>query len=156
LDKEFNITHASAVVDYIIDEYNKNEYSRVELIYTDFTSINSQMVIGMQLLPFDVRSNSSKDLTEKDILDYTFEPSVEVVFNYVARIILQNIILGSLNRARAAEHAARMMAMKTASDNAGEMINELKLWYNKARQAAITQEIAEISSGAMAMSNKEY
>ena len=86
-------------------------------------------------------------------LEYIFEPSVDEVFEKAVNVILLNIIRTSIDRSLAAEHAARMMAMKTATDNASDMLADLKLYYNKVRQAAITQEIAEISSGAMALAD---
>lgn len=169
--KEFLSKDARVVTKNISESFLKEEYKEIDLIYTDFENVNSQVVTTAQLLPFkptnieelkkeeNFKVNHSKNSPErnkegryKDLsqhesnLEYVFEPSTTLVYDYTVRILLQNIISGSVLRARAAEHAARMMAMKTATDNASEMIHELKLWYNKARQAAITQEIAEISS----------
>ena len=158
IGKDFTSSNSRALIKNITGDFVENKYKSVELIYTDFENVNTQVVTREILLPFKTRNikdfDNDKSASNTDNLEYTFEPSVNQVYAYTVNILLQNIIVGSVFRARAAEHAARMMAMKTASDNATEMISELKLWYNKARQAAITQEIAEISSAAMAMQEK--
>lgn len=152
--KDWLAKDARVTVKKIEEDFMSGEYGQVKLVYTDFENVNSQEVTATQLLPF--RTHNIKELSDinkeskTDDLEYTFEPSISQVYEYTVRILLQNIITGSILRARAAEHAARMMAMKTATDNASEMIHELKLWFNKARQAAITQEIAEISSASLA------
>lgn len=149
--KEFMSSDARVITKKIITEYTDTKYKEVKLIYTDFTNVNTQSVTKNTLLPFSNETiNEDKEKNLGDDLEYTFEPNISEVFEYIVNILIQNIILGSVLRARAAEHAARMMAMKTATDNAGEMLKGLKTYFNKARQAAITQEIAEISSGAMA------
>ncbi|MDQ5957474.1 MAG: F-type H+-transporting ATPase subunit gamma [Patescibacteria group bacterium] len=151
---EFLSKDARVIVKNLSESYLNKEFSKVDLVYTDFENINSMQVVSNTLLPFNSNSiDVLKDISEDDKtddLEYVFEPNIKQVYEYTIRILLQNIILGSVLRARASEHAARMMAMKTATDNASEMISELKLWYNKARQAAITQEIAEISSSMIA------
>jgi F-type H+-transporting ATPase subunit gamma len=153
--KEFTNSDARVITKKIISEYTDMKHREVKLIFTDFTNVNTQSVAENTLLPFSNETiKNSKDLGEVnnlenknekenlgDDLEYTFEPNVFEVFEYSVNVLLQNIISGSVTRARAAEHAARMMAMKTATDNAGEMLKELKTYFNKARQAAITQEI---------------
>ena len=176
IGKEFTSSDVRVMIKNITLNFVDHKYKSVELIYTDFENINTQVVSSEVLLPFKAKNinilnpdissaenklgeikNKPKNSLESnshDDLEYSFEPNIEQVYEYTVKILLQNIISGSVLRARAAEHAARMMAMKTATDSASEMIGELKLWYNKARQAAITQEIAEISSAAMAMQSK--
>lgn len=149
IGKDFTPAEARILTKNITESFAEEKYKSVDLIYTDFENINTQVVTIETLLPF---KNKKANIVEA--LEYTFEPNVEAVFESTLKVLIQNIILGSVLRARAAEHAARMLAMKTATDSASEMIGELKLWYNKARQAAITQEIAEISSAAMAMQEK--
>lgn len=156
--KEFLAADSRVIIKKIISEFKIDKYKEVKLIYTDFTNVNTQSVTENIILPFSKKTilnveNKESVFNEKestDDLEYTFEPNISEVFEYAVKVLLENIVLGSVMRARAAEHAARMMAMKTATDNAGEMLKELKTYFNKARQAAITQEIAEISSGAMA------
>ncbi len=158
--KEFLATDARVIIKKIILEFKENKYKEVKLIFIDFTNVNTQSVTENTMLPFskDTLSDNKGNLNNEektgkenlsDDLEYTFEPNISEVFEYAVRVLLENIILGSVTRGRAAEHAARMAAMKTATDNAGDMLKELKTYFNKARQAAITQEIAEISSGAM-------
>lgn len=150
--KEFTSSEARVLTSNVTADFENGLYGNVELIYTDFENVNSQSVVSEHCLPF--KNPRVPHETKTKVLDYTFEPNLEEVHKRTVKVLLQNIISGSVLRARAAEHAARMMAMKTATDNASEMIGELKLWYNKARQASITQEIAEISSAAMAMQSK--
>lgn len=147
--KVFAVSDARAMTKTVIAAYLEGAYSAVDIIYTDFENINTQRVDTVQLLPFSNKNIDNKN--NVDGLEYSFEPSVTEVYEHAIKILLQNLIAGFVSRSTAAEHAARMMAMKTATDNAGEMLDELKLWYNKVRQAGITQEIAEISSGAMAI-----
>ncbi len=156
--KDFLSADSRVIIKKIISEFKEDKYKQVKLIYTDFTNVNTQNVAENVMLPFSKKTIIDPENKESifkenkiaDDLEYTFEPNISEVFEYAVKVLLENIILGSVMRARAAEHAARMMAMKTATDNAGEMLKELKTYFNKARQAAITQEIAEISSGAMA------
>ena len=148
-EKVFSMSSARVLTKTIVSAFLEGAYSGVDVIYTDFENINSQRVDIVQLLPFSNKNFDNKDSI--DGLEYTFEPNVTVVYDRAIKIILQNILSAFVARSSAAEHAARMMAMKTATDNAGEMLGELKLWYNKVRQAGITQEIAEISSGALAI-----
>jgi F-type H+-transporting ATPase subunit gamma len=86
---------------------------------------------------------------------YTFEPSPEIVFEKIVPYLLEVEIYKALLEARASEHSARMVAMKNAADKAGELIEDLKLAYNQARQSLITKEIAEISAGTLAIAGKK-
>ncbi len=108
------------------------------------------------------RVSSHKDHSHKDVAgvaskgtslqhsDYLFEPSPEVVFEHLIPYLIEVLVYKAILDSRASEHSARMIAMKNATDRAGEMIGDLQLAYNQARQANITREIAEISVGAMA------
>ena len=162
-NKDFTSSESRVITKKIVTEYKEQKFKEVKLIFTDFTNVNTQSVVEITILPFSKEIISNFENKENKIegeindnrknfddLEYNFEPNIAEVFEYSVNVLLQNIISGSVTRARAAEHAARMSAMKTATDNAGEMLKELKTYFNKARQAAITQEIAEISSGAMA------
>lgn len=148
-EKVFSVSSARVMTKTIVSAFLEGAYSNVDIIYTDFETVNSQRVDLVHVLPFSNQNIDNKD--SFDGLEYSFEPNVVEVYDRAIKIIIQNLIAGFVARSTAAEHAARMMAMKTATDNAGEMLGELKLWYNKVRQASITQEIAEISSGAMAI-----
>ena len=100
-----------------------------------------------QLLPLP----EGDDEEVRDIWDYIYEPDAETLLDTVLVRYIEALIYQAVLENLASEHAARMIAMKNATDNAGELIDELKLAYNKARQAAITQEISEIVSGAAAV-----
>jgi F-type H+-transporting ATPase subunit gamma len=121
-------------------------YGEVNLVYTEFVSLSNIKVTERPLLPFNISSDNDNKI---DDLEYTFEPDLESVYSVVIGLLISNIIEGSLSESKAAEHSSRMLAMKTATDNASDMLSDLKLWYNKARQAHITQEIAEISAGSL-------
>jgi F-type H+-transporting ATPase subunit gamma len=153
--KTFSNANARVTIKNICDNYIDSNYGAVDLIFIDFLSTSNQFANTKHLLPFSLKNIKDKKVDAEnenkksaDILDYTFEPNVEEVYEYTIKIILQNVLLGTISVARAAEHAARMMAMKTASDNAKELVTDLKLIYNKARQDVITRELAEISAAS--------
>ncbi len=149
IEKDFKVVDARNIVKMMVSEFAKENYGEVNVVYNNFINASSYKTEIAPLLPFrDVPTNENIDKEQAGSI--TFEPGVGAVYEKIINLVLQNIIIGYVARARAAEHSARMMAMKTASDNAGEMLGDLKLWYNKVRQSAITQEIAEISAGAMA------
>ncbi len=149
IEKDFKLIDARNIVKLFVSEFSKEKYGEVNVVYNNFINASSYKTEISPLLPFrDVPTNDNIDKEQSGSI--TFEPGVGAVYEKIINLVLQNMITGYVSRARAAEHSARMMAMKTASDNAGEMLGDLKLWYNKVRQSAITQEIAEISSGAMA------
>ena len=130
----------------------ENPTSTVTIIYPHVTTGVSYAVESRQLLPYSTtqydRDDLSTNLKRAQMMDsnVTFEPSSEEVVRATLPLIIEATILAASLETIAGEHAARMMAMKTASDNAGDLLGELKLTYNNARQAKITQEIAEISS----------
>jgi F-type H+-transporting ATPase subunit gamma len=107
-----------------------------------------QSVRNVTLLPFDIERDPYFPKHEKQV-DY--EPSVEEVFNYLVPKYVEIMIYGAIVESATCEHAARRMAMESATDNAIEMIGELTLFYNRTRQAAITNEISEIVGGAEAL-----
>jgi F-type H+-transporting ATPase subunit gamma len=100
-----------------------------------------------QLLPLKAAQASE----QKAIWDYTYEPDAKEILDGLLKRFVESQVYQAVVENIAAEQASRMMAMKSATDNAGDLINELELIYNKARQAAITQEISEIVSGAAAV-----
>ena len=119
------------------------DYDEVHLGYTDFVSVLSQKPATLKLLPLEKREGAS-DRPAPDIL---YEPDSVEVFEAIIPEYIGGVIYGALCESRASEQAARRMAMNTASQNADEMIADLSLKYNQARQAAITQEITEIVAG---------
>ncbi len=151
----------------IIDGYTTGTYDKVLLVYTHFASSLQQITNIRQLLPVsrhdvdellgeldhhDHRKKSDETVRDVSSIDeYVFEPDMDTVLNYIIpRLVDVQLYQGILESA-ASEHSARMVAMKSASDAAGDMIQSLQMAFNKARQAAITQEIAEIAGGAAAL-----
>lgn len=132
----------------IIDMYDKGEIDEVVLIYTSFVSTLEQSVKSVTLLPFEISLDPDIPKNEKPV---EYEPSVQEVFNYLVPKYVEIMIYGAIVESATCEHAARRIAMENATDNAKEMIDELTLFYNRTRQAAITNEISEIVGGAEAL-----
>ena len=131
----------------IIDMYNRGEIDEVVLIYTGFKNSLEQEVKNVTLLPFDIEPDPDVLRHDKEV---EYEPSVEAVFNYLVPKYVEIMIYGAVVESATCEHAARRMAMENATDNASEMLGNLSLYYNRARQAAITDEIIEIVAGSEA------
>jgi len=131
----------------IIDMYNKGEIDEVVLIYTAFISTLQQEVRNVTLLPFEIEHDPE---IMKDAKPVEYEPSVEAVFNYLVPKYVETMVHAAVVESATCEHAARRMAMESATDNAREMLANLSLNYNRARQAAITDEIIEIVAGSEA------
>ncbi|WP_419821573.1 ATP synthase F1 subunit gamma [Anoxybacterium hadale] len=132
----------------IIDMYNSGQIDEVVIIYTSFVSSLEQKVRSVTLLPFEINRDPDFPRLEKQV-DY--EPSVEEVFNYLVPKYVEIMVYGAIVESATCEHAARRIAMENATDNARDMIGELTLYYNRTRQAAITNEISEIVGGAEAL-----
>lgn len=132
----------------IIDMYNSGQIDEVVLIYTSFVSSLEQKVMSVTLLPFDIQRDLDFPKLEKQV---DCEPSVEEVFNYLVPKYVEIMVYGAIVESATCEHAARRIAMENATDNARDMIGELTLFYNRTRQAAITNEISEIVGGAEAL-----
>ncbi len=146
ISESLTIYGAMSIADKIIDVYNKDKIDRVELFYTDCVSPLLQEAKRMPLIPLDIEpSKEYKGLTN-------YDPSPEAVFDSIIPRYLAGVLFGAVVDSFAAEQAARRTAMENATDNANEMISGLSLMYNRARQAAITQEITEIVGGASAQS----
>jgi F-type H+-transporting ATPase subunit gamma len=131
----------------MLDAYREGSVDRVYLVYNDFINTMAQRPALDQLLPLP----ETDDEDVPDIWDYIYEPDAESLLDTVLVRYIESQVYQAVLENLASEHAARMIAMKNATDNAGELIDELKLVYNKARQAAITQEISEIVGGAAAV-----
>jgi F-type H+-transporting ATPase subunit gamma len=131
--------------------YSQEKVDAVHLVYTRMESTISQVATRLQLVPLD--ASAAQEVVEKaeDGEVTEFEPSAEVVLDYLIPKSIESTIFGGLIESSASEQAARRIAMENATDNAIERIDELTLTYNQARQAAITQEINEIVSGAEAL-----
>ena len=121
------------------------------IVYTDFISSVSQEAAWMRLLPAGTEVMSDPAKIPNSVQDAKFEPSVPELLSAVTYRLVGARLFQALLDARASEHVMRMVAMKNATDNAGELIDDLTLAMNKARQGAITQELSEISAGGEAM-----
>ncbi|MBX3713706.1 MAG: F0F1 ATP synthase subunit gamma [Lysobacter sp.] len=135
------------VIKVMLDAYTAGSVDKVFLVYNDFVNTMTQRAAFDQLLPLPP---SETAVAEHD-WDYIYEPSAQGVLEHVLTRYIESLVYQAVMENVASEHAARMVAMKAASDNATKLIGTLNLVYNKARQAAITQEISEIVGGAAAV-----
>jgi F-type H+-transporting ATPase subunit gamma len=144
----------------VLDKFLNRSYDRVKIVYTDFVSAIQYEPKKMNLLPvsekviqemIDYLPKANKEFKRTSLARYLFEPDMMGLLDEVLPRLAEVQIYQSILEANASEHSARMMAMKNASENASEIIDELILYFNQARQAAITQEISEIASGAAAL-----
>ena len=142
-DAETSITPDN-IGDYLISEYIGGMADEVLLLYHHFLSVGTQKPQVQQLLPFAFEEGAAGAVTD----DYIFEPSAQELMNSVVPYCVKTKVTAALLDNTISEHAARMVAMQTATDNAKELLDELKLTYNKRRQQAITDELADIASNS--------
>ncbi len=135
------------VVKVMLDAYVKGELSHVYLVYNDFVNTMTQKPSVDQLLPLP--PTEEEEISNN--WDYIYEPEAKDVLDHLMTRYIESLVYQGVLENLASEHASRMVAMKSASDNASDLIKDLQLIYNKARQAAITQEISEIVGGAAAV-----
>lgn len=135
------------IIKVMLDAYEAGTVDRVKLAYNDFINTMTQRPTVDQLLPLP----PAEDMPQSHDWDYIYEPDAPSVLNDVLTRYVESLVYQAVLENLASEHAARMVAMKSASDNASKLIDTLNLIYNKARQAAITQEISEIVGGAAAV-----
>ena len=140
-------------VKVLLDAYTRGEVSAVYLSYNKFVSTMRQEPVVEQLLPLSAeKMQAESDASGKQASwDYLYEPDAQTVIDELLVRYAEALVLQAVAENMASEHAARMVAMKAATDNAGNVIAELKLIYNKTRQAAITKELSEIVAGAAAV-----
>jgi F-type H+-transporting ATPase subunit gamma len=136
-------------VKVLLDAYVNGELSSVHLCYTRFINTMKQEPVIEQLLPLSAKSMQS-DRPNRS-WDYVYEPDAHVVIDDLLLRYVEALVYQAVAESMASEQSARMVAMKSATDNAGNVIGELKLIYNKTRQAAITKELSEIVAGAAAV-----
>lgn len=144
------LSHAEAqtITNFAVNAFLSKKYDKVVLIYSLFKSISTQEPIAMNYLPIDFSQfDNLSNLTHRGVT-YIYEPSQKEMIATLVPKLLEIQIYSTLLESSASEHSIRMMTMNKASDNAGEMLKSLKVTYNRTRQAAITQEISEIVSGA--------
>ena len=135
------------VAQQVMDSYVAGHFDEITLVYNTFKNAATQVVVREQFLPVIAPENASSST----MVDYIFEPNKEDILDVIVPKSLKTQIFKAVLDSFAGEQGARMTAMHKATDNAGDLLKELKLTYNKARQTAITTEILEIVSGAEAM-----
>ncbi|RXR02053.1 F0F1 ATP synthase subunit gamma [Pseudoxanthomonas composti] len=142
-----HIEQLIGVIQVMLEAYEAGKVDRVYVVYNHFVNTMSQKASFDQLLPLPPAEGGAP----KHDWDYIYEPDAKTVLEHVLVRYVESLVYQAVLENVASEHAARMVAMKAASDNASKMIGTLQLVYNKARQAAITQEISEIVGGAAAI-----
>lgn len=174
-DLVLSANETNPIARMVVNDFLQNKYDKVMLAYTDFINPVKQIPRVKQLLPVDIESNddslgvvggddvvgTKKSFIEEKskqhlqsaefVYEYTFEPSPKEVLDKMIPRLVEIQLYQALLESNAAEHSARMTAMHQATEAANDMVGELTLFYNKARQASITAEIAEISAGANAL-----
>lgn len=137
------------IIDIVIDDFVNNRVDAVELVYTEFVNTLVQRPMARQLLPIEPPAEDV--LAEEAIRDFIFEPDRETLLNALLPRYIEVEFYQAMLEAIASEHSARMVAMRNATENANELIGDLTLSYNKARQTQITREVSEIAAGAVAL-----
>ena len=133
-----------------VNGFINEDIDELYIIYNKFVNILEQQVTVRKILPL-TETDIQTDQSETALASYEFEPDKETILETILPQYAESLIYGALLDAKASEHAARMTAMKAATDNATELVGDLQLQYNRLRQAAITQEITEIVGGAAAL-----
>lgn len=140
-----------AAAEEVMDAYTNGEYDAVELVYNEFKNVATQIIRTESYLPIAADSTSGKN-EKVNSVNYIFEPKEEEILDELIPKSLKIQLYRAVLESNASEHGARMSTMDKATENAQELIKELKLVYNRTRQAAITKEILEIVGGAEALS----
>lgn len=149
---DLTIDISNKIVELIVNGYVNEQYDKIVIIFNEFQSVVKQNVVKFDFLPFKFETGSEKKAENQRIkIDYLFEPDVNEVLNYLIPKQLNIQFLKALLESNAAEQGARMTSMETATNNAADLIRELGIVYNKARQASITTELLEIVAGAEAL-----
>ncbi|MDR6564272.1 MULTISPECIES: ATP synthase F1 subunit gamma [unclassified Arcicella] len=145
---KLSFTNVRTAAEAAMKGFEEGKYDVVELVYNEFKNVATQILKTEQVLPIVEQKD---DKVKASSVDYIFEPSEEEIINELIPKALKLQIYKAVLESNASEHGARMTAMDKATDNAGELLKELKLQYNRSRQAAITNEILEIVGGAEAL-----
>lgn len=138
------------LTELIADGFLDQGFRSVDVIYMDFINTLSQQVRSIQLLPLQPTDVFEAE-TATEPSEYIFEPSAKDILKELLPYYLENTVYQSFLEARASEHSARMVTMKNASENAGELVDELKLEFNKTRQASITSELLDITTASLTL-----
>lgn len=150
LFSDLNFDRVREAAEYVMNGFTGGAYDKVEIIYSEFKNVATQITVNEPFLPISMEAAEGE--APANPTDYIFEPSREYIFSEIIPKALKIQFYKTLLESNASEQGARMTAMDKATDNAGELLKELKLTYNRTRQAAITKEILEIVGGAEALS----
>jgi F-type H+-transporting ATPase subunit gamma len=155
LPEKLTVSDILPIATLVIEKFLSHEYRSIHVIYMDFINTLSQQVRITQLLPVSAEETElSPALAKADsVSEYTFEPQARQILDQLLPYYIENTLYQTLLEAKASEHSARMVAMKNASDNAKSLVSELKLVFNKSRQAAITNELLDITTATMTIGN---
>ena len=146
---DLNFQNVALISEKLMSKFSEKEFDQIKIVYNKFKNAATQIVTNEQYLP--IENNESGEANESS--DYIFEPSQTEIISELIPKSLKTQLYKAVRDSYASEHGARMTAMHKATDNATELRDQLKLTYNKARQAAITNEILEIVGGAEALNN---
>ena len=141
---------AAAIAEFAIKGFSDGTYDEVKVVFSEFVNAATQKIDEAQYLPVSMDSEESDDASSTSA-DYIFEPNQAELLDILIPKILRTTMFRFMLDTNASEHGARMVAMEQASENANELLRDLKLQYNRERQAAITNEILEIVGGAAAL-----
>lgn len=144
--EEVNVGSCHEIAELITSLYLKEEFDEVFIVFTHFSSLMEQQPLIVKILPLD--GSLQQEEKEKDKVPLLIEPGSNIVFNAIVPSYIAGMLWGSVNESLTSEYAARRIAMESASKNAEEIIEDLSLKYNRARQGSITQEITEIVAGS--------
>jgi len=144
-----SLTDLLGAITSMLTAYEEGKIDRLYLVSNEFVNTMTQAAVSKQLVPVATTEEAADEVPA--LFDYIYEPEAKPILDTVLKRYIESQIYEAVVENVACEQSARMVAMKAASDNAGDLIGELELVYNKARQAAITQEISEIVSGAAAV-----
>ena len=144
---DLTFDNVAIVAEWIMEQFVEGDYDKVVLVYNQFKNAATQIIMTENFLPVQAAENESEA-----VVDYIFEPTKQEIVEQLIPKSLKTQLFKAVLDSHAAEHGARMTAMHKATDNASELKKDLTLTYNKARQAAITNEILEIVGGAEALS----
>ena len=152
------VENAKEIADYIVSQFLWGMFDEVHVVYTHMFSVIKQLPLEQQILPLNkegIQNKLFKTGGEKRVeLQFEFLPSVETVFNALVPLYVKGVLYGSMVQSYVSEQSARMAAMDEASKNAEDILAELRISYNRARQAGITQEMSEIVGGSSALADK--
>ena len=153
LFSDVSFENVSRATDYIFSEFLAGNYDAIDVVFSEFKNAATQIIQSERFLPIniDVEQTEEKDSNSEYESNYIFEPNKEDLLKVLVPKILKTQFYRYILENNASEHGARMMAMEQATENANELLKELKLSYNRARQAAITKEISEIVGGVAAL-----